>query len=68
MDVIPRFPLFGGWKIGFYFGYNLPTQGYLFTDVNDGSVYVLNTTFASQFPDIAIQELTVKVILPEGVK
>jgi oligosaccharyltransferase complex subunit alpha (ribophorin I) len=68
MDVIPRFPLFGGWKIGFYFGYNLPSSNYLFTDASDSSLYVLDVSFASAFPEVSIDELTVRIILPEGAK
>jgi len=68
MDVIPRYPLFGGWKIGFYFGYNLPSSNYLFTDVSDSSLYLLNVSFASAFPDVTIDELTVRIILPEGAR
>jgi len=30
LEFSPRFPLFGGWKIGFYLGYNLPANLYLF--------------------------------------
>jgi len=68
MDVIPRFPLFGGWKIGFYFGYNLPTSQYLFTDAADSSRYLLNVTFASALQDFVIDHLTVRIVLPEGAK
>ncbi len=68
MDVIPRYPLFGGWKIGFYFGYNLPSTKYLFMDDADSSHYVLETPFASCFPDISIDQLVVRIILPEGAK
>jgi len=66
LDMVPRFPLFGGWKTAFYMGYNLPLHNYLFKDVNDGSKYVLNTTFAVSTDDIVVDELVVRVILPEG--
>jgi oligosaccharyltransferase complex subunit alpha (ribophorin I) len=68
MDVIPRFPLFGGWKIGFYFGYNLPSYAYLFTDSSSSNTYVLEVNFASCFPNVSVDELTVKIIFPEGVR
>ncbi|KAL0477575.1 oligosaccharide transferase subunit 1 [Acrasis kona] len=29
VDFLPRFPLFGGWRIRFYIGWNLPIQNYL---------------------------------------
>jgi len=68
MDVVPRYPLFGGWKIGFYFGYNLPSNKYLFIDDSDSSRYILDIPFASCFTDVSIDELVVRIILPEGAK
>lgn len=68
MDVIPRYPLFGGWKIGFYLGYNLPSYAYLFRDTSDSSRHVLNVSFSSALEDVAVDQLTVRVILPEGAK
>jgi len=67
LELVPRFPLFGGWKTGFYMGYNLPLSGYLFTDYNDGSRYVLNITFSINFDDVVIDDETVRIILPEGL-
>ncbi len=32
LDLIMRFPLYGGWKNNFYMGYNVPTSGVLATD------------------------------------
>jgi oligosaccharyltransferase complex subunit alpha (ribophorin I) len=68
LDLIPRFPMFGGWKFGFYMGYNLPVQYYLFNDLYDSGLYMLNTTFGVIFDDAVIDELTVKIILPEGAR
>lgn len=66
LDLVPRFPLFGGWKFGFYMGYNLAAQNYLGTDQQNSKVYVLNVPFAAEFDNAAIDEITVRVILPEG--
>jgi len=69
LELTPRFPLFGGWKTKFYMGYDLPLQYYLFNDVQDSSRFMLNISFAKDFTtDVVIDQLTVKVILPEGVK
>jgi len=69
LELVPRFPLFGGWKTKFYMGYDLPLQNYLFNDVQDSSSFMLNISFAKDFTsDLVIDEFTVKVILPEGVK
>jgi len=66
LDLVPRFPLFGGWKFGFYMGYNLPSEYYLFNDQQNSKVYILNATFGVDFDNAAIDEITVRVILPEG--
>jgi len=66
LELIPRFPLFGGWKFGFYMGYNLPTENYLFVDNQHSGVYVLNIPFAPTFDDSTIDEITVRIIMPEG--
>lgn len=66
LHLVPRFPLFGGWKNNFYMGYNLPLESYLYNDVNDRGVFVLNTTFAVDMGDIVIDDFVVRVTLPEG--
>jgi len=65
LELIPRFPMFGGWKTGFYIGYNLPLFHALFASSDR---FVLNTPFATNFEEAAIDELEVRVILPEGAK
>jgi len=66
LDLVPRFPLFGGWKFGFYMGYNLPAHDYLFNDASSSSTYILNVTMAAEFDNVAIDELNIRIILPEG--
>jgi len=63
-EIIPRFPLFGGWKTNYYFGYNLPLQDFLLIS---GSTYVLNVTFSADIENVVVDDITVKLILPEGV-
>ncbi|XP_002740264.1 dolichyl-diphosphooligosaccharide--protein glycosyltransferase subunit 1 [Saccoglossus kowalevskii] len=66
VELRPRFPLFGGWKSHYYIGYNVPTYEYLF---NSGDAYVLQMRFLDHiFDDQVVDELTVKIILPEGCK
>ncbi|XP_061428830.1 dolichyl-diphosphooligosaccharide--protein glycosyltransferase subunit 1 [Lethenteron reissneri] len=66
MEVRPRFPLFGGWKTHYYIGYNLPSYEYLF---HHGEQYALKMRFVDHvFDDQVIDDLTVKIILPEGAK
>jgi len=67
-EVLPRFPMFGGWQTDFYIGYNLPASKYLSTAVDDSSTYVLTISFGSPFPQAAIDEEEIHVILPEFAK
>lgn len=66
VDIEPRFPMFGGWKTHFTFGYNQPLHNYLFIDADTGK-YVLNTTFGVAFDTLVVDELEVRVVLPESV-
>jgi len=66
VEVDPRFPMFGGWNADFMLGYNLPSQHYLSVDNTDSSRFVLNMSFAAPFASAAIDDLVVRVILPEG--
>jgi oligosaccharyltransferase complex subunit alpha (ribophorin I) len=66
LELRPRFPLFGGWKTNYYIGYNVPSYQYLF---NSGDQYALLMKFIDHvFDDQLVDQLTVKVILPEGSK
>lgn len=47
-------------------GYNLPTENYLMVDNQHSGVYVLNISFAPTFEDATIDEITVRIIMPEG--
>ena len=66
MEVDPRFPMFGGWESDFHIGYNLPSQHYLSVDNGDSNHYILDIPFAAPFASAAIDDLAVRVILPEG--
>lgn len=64
-DIQPRFVMFGGWKIEFYTGYNLPAAGHLGIAANGD--YVLTTDFSVTFlEEITIDDFELRVILPEG--
>eukprot|EP00741_Cyanophora_paradoxa_P015731 tig00020904_g15187.t1 len=64
VELVPRFPLFGGWKTDFLFGYNLPLSEFLRS--LGGSRYALSFPFGSSVEGLVIDELAVKIILPEG--
>lgn len=63
LQIEPRYPLFGGWKTFFTIGYGLPLKDYLFQ--SEGKRF-LNISFGSPMNDLVVDELTVKVVLPEG--
>lgn len=64
LDITPRFMLFGGWKIDWLSGYNLPSAYYL--SRNDAGSYVLSVPFTSGLADSLVEELSYSVVLPEG--
>ncbi|KAJ9186305.1 hypothetical protein P3X46_001895 [Hevea brasiliensis] len=59
----PRYPIFGGWRTAFTIGYSLPLQDFLFE--SEGKRF-LNISFASPMNELVIDNLIVKVVLPEG--
>ncbi|CAH1446234.1 unnamed protein product [Lactuca virosa] len=65
LEIEPRYPMFGGWKTSFTIGYSLPLQDFLF---QSEETRFLNITFGSPMNDILVENLTVKVVLPEGSK
>ncbi|XP_044008598.1 dolichyl-diphosphooligosaccharide--protein glycosyltransferase subunit 1-like [Aphidius gifuensis] len=68
VNLRPRFPLFGGWKTHYIIGYNVPSYEYLFYN-NYNSEYLLNMRLIDHiFDDMIIDELIVKIILPEGTR
>ena len=64
LDLVPRFPILGGWKSNFGIGYNLPSKFHVNTD-NNGN-YVVNLTFGMPYTDLLAKNYSVEVILPEG--
>ena len=58
--------MFGGWQTRYYLGYNVPTYEYLF---QSGSHHVLSMRFIDHIlDDQVIDEVVVKIVLPEGSK
>lgn len=64
LQLAARFPLFGGWKTQWYQGYNVPLDAALAT--TDDGAFVLETTFGPSLQGAAVDELVVKLVLPEG--
>lgn len=65
VELQPRFPLFGGWKIDFILGYGLPLAETVFRPPSGGG-FVLNTTFGSPIAGLVVEAMEVRVVLPEG--
>lgn len=65
MEIQPRFPIFGGWKTQFYIGYRVPTETMLEIDEITGR-YKFTFDFYTIFEDVWVEDLEVKVALPEG--
>ncbi|KAG7165132.1 Dolichyl-diphosphooligosaccharide--protein glycosyltransferase subunit 1-like [Homarus americanus] len=66
LDLRPRFPLFGGWKTHYKIGYNVPSYEYLYSS---GDEYILKMRILDHvFDDFTVDELVLKIILPEGVR
>jgi oligosaccharyltransferase complex subunit alpha (ribophorin I) len=64
LEVQTRFPMFGGWQTQFYIGYSVPTELMLFRDSSER--YTLKFDFFTIFKDVWIDDLEIKVVLPEG--
>nr|CUU98608.1 hypothetical transcript [Hymenolepis microstoma]CUU98609.1 hypothetical transcript [Hymenolepis microstoma] len=63
--IVPRFPLFGGWKTFFILGYNLPAYENLY---RKGNKFALKMNFLDfLYDDILVDEMTLRIILPETV-
>ncbi|XP_047488055.1 dolichyl-diphosphooligosaccharide--protein glycosyltransferase subunit 1-like [Penaeus chinensis] len=66
LDLRPRFPLFGGWKTHYKIGYNVPSYEYLY---NSGDEFILKMRILDHvYDDVIVDNLIVKVVLPEGVR
>lgn len=65
LDLVPRFPILGGWKSNFFIGYNLPSKFHILTDDNTNN-YHLNLTFGLPYSDMLARNYTARIVLPEG--
>lgn len=64
LHVVLRYPLFGGWRIRYTIGYNVPSYKYLYEHLD---YYALSMPFIDDiFYGMIIEQVTLKVILLEG--
>jgi oligosaccharyltransferase complex subunit alpha (ribophorin I) len=59
LELEPRYPLFGGWKVTFTLGYSVPLEDFMYKS-SDGRRF-LNITFGSSFGHVVVDNLIVKV-------
>ena len=64
LEIQTRFPMFGGWQTQFYIGYSIPTELALF-QISDNK-FTLKFDFFTIFRDVWVDDMEIKVILPEG--
>ena len=62
----PRFPLFGGWRTLFTFGYSLPLGEVVLQDPKKSGTYALVTSLLPSVKDVVVENLEVRIVLPEG--
>jgi oligosaccharyltransferase complex subunit alpha (ribophorin I) len=61
----PRYPLYGGWKYAFHYGFNAPLDQFGVFDTERGT-YKVQIPFAGSLSGVFIQKNAVKIVLPEG--
>lgn len=67
LELTPRYPLLGGWNYTFSIGYQQPLQDVLRHDSRKGR-YVLAVPFLTPLKGIAVDEITFRIVLPEGAQ
>jgi oligosaccharyltransferase complex subunit alpha (ribophorin I) len=67
LELRPRYPLLGGWNYTFTIGYDLPLGEVLREDKQMGKK-VLAVDFLTGFKDAVVDDVELKVVLPEGAK
>jgi len=63
VDVVPRYPLFGGWKTNFLFGYYLSLKEV--ASAASGNIQ-MKVPFGCPFEDAVLDQHSVKIVFPAG--
>ena len=64
LEMQPRFPLVGGWRHHWYHGFNAPLSEFVSRDTSGH--FVLSAPLLTPFSSFSVEDLVVKVVLPEG--
>eukprot|EP01006_Ploeotia_vitrea_P010669 TRINITY_DN27682_c0_g1_i1.p2 TRINITY_DN27682_c0_g1~~TRINITY_DN27682_c0_g1_i1.p2 ORF type:complete len:452 (+),score=37.59 TRINITY_DN27682_c0_g1_i1:58-1413(+) len=65
VEMKPRYPLMGGWKANFYWGYNVPLSA-VCKQLEGSDSWELTIPRAQNIRDIWVEQLEVDVRLPDG--
>lgn len=65
VDLLPRFPLAGGWSTSFELGYDVPLSEFLLRNDRSGQL-VFRYPFTPSIPQVTIRDYVLRVVLPEG--
>jgi oligosaccharyltransferase complex subunit alpha (ribophorin I) len=68
LQLTPRYPVLGGWNYTFTVGWDMPLVGYLKNVEGDAAKKVLSVPFLTGLKDVAVDDVEVSVILPEGAR
>jgi oligosaccharyltransferase complex subunit alpha (ribophorin I) len=64
LELIPRYPLMGGWNYTFTIGYDAPLGDYL--KQKRSGEYSLKVPFLTPVKDVSVEKARVEIRLPEG--
>lgn len=65
LELKPRYPILGGWNYSFVIGYDVPLEDQL---RSDGARKVLSVPFLTGYKDMAVDDVELRIVLPEGAK
>ncbi|CAD6584510.1 MAG: dolichyl-diphosphooligosaccharide--protein glycosyltransferase subunit 1 [Tremellales sp. Tagirdzhanova-0007] len=66
LELKPRYPVLGGWSYSFVVGYDMPLEDALKVE-SDGRK-VLAVPFFTGMKDLVVDEVELRIVLPEGAK
>jgi oligosaccharyltransferase complex subunit alpha (ribophorin I) len=65
LELLLRFPIFGGWKTSWYHGYNVPLAGFV---RKSDEKYIFKVNFIENVQNMIVDDAEIKIILPEGAR
>jgi len=68
LDIRPRYPLYGGWKYKFFYGFNVPSTAFLKQYTSDSSKFQLSVPMFDTLKNLSYISTSLQIQLPEGAK